>query len=199
MTGEELAKKHYLSELPREEIEKLILYPSDVNNDIYELVAEDNSNYADELMEEILGKGYEEWTRFDSCSYDWWIHIRSGRYGEVLYINQYDYFSEDDTERIKELQAKVKKLSDKVENLDGDDPEYYDKLNEWEDKADDLADEILKIVENLAKNAEEVTDEQIVDAFIGNDMGDLYYYLDDNKGMVYRDYTKHYKTNYKEN
>ena len=48
-----------------------------------------------------------------------------------------------------------------------------------------------------SKQAEEVTDEQCVEMFIGNDMGDDYYYLGDDKGTVYRDYTKHYKTNYK--
>lgn len=197
MTEEELSKKHYLSELPREEIEKLILYPSDIYNDIYEIVAEDNGNDANELMEEILGKGYEEWTRVDPRSHDWWMHIKPGRYGEVLHIKQYDYFSEGDTERIKELQAKVKELSDKVGELSVDDPEYYDKLNKWKDKADDLADDILKIVDNLVKNAEEVTDEQIVDAFIREDYGDFYWFYGGNKGIVYRTYTKPYKTNYK--
>lgn len=199
MTGEELSKRHYLSELPKEEIEKLILYPSDLCNDIYEIVAEDNGDYACDLLIEILGKGYREWTQFDSTSYDWYMNIKPGRYGEVLYINDYDYFSEDDAKEVKELQAKVRELSDKVENLDGDDPEYYEKIDKWESEADELADKIIQIVRKVVKQAEEVTDEQCVEMFIENDMGDCYYYLGDDKGTVYRDYTKHYKTNYKEN
>lgn len=189
-------QRHYLSELPKEEIEKLILYPSDLWNDIYEIVAEDNGEYASELMQEILGRGYKEWTRFDSTSYDWFININPGHYVRVLDIDQYDYFSDDDAKKVKELQAKVKKLCDKVENLEDCD-DYYDKIGAWEDEADELADEILQIVRNVVKQAEEVTDEQCVDMFIDNDMGDEYYYLGDDKGTVYRDYTKHYKTNYK--
>lgn len=196
MDNKEL-QRHYLSELPKEEIEKLILYPSDLWNDIYEIVAENNGNYANELMQEILGRGYRQWTRFDSCSYDWWIHIAPGHYVRVLDIDQYDYFSDDDAKKVKELQAKVKKLCDKVENLE-DTVNYYDQMNAWEDEADELADEILQIVRNVVKQAEEVTDEQCVETFIGNDMGDNYYYLGDDKGTVYRDYTKSYKTNYKE-
>ena len=190
-------KKVFLSELPKEEIKKMILYPSGIWNDMYNIVAEDNSEYANDLMGEILGKDWHEWVEVDSCSYTWWINIRPGRYGEVLHINQYDYFSEDDANTVKRLQKEVKKLSDKVGNLDGDDPEYYDKLNEWEDKADELANDVLKIVENLAKDAEEVTDDQIVDTFIENDYGDLYWFYEGDKGTVYRDYTKTYNTNYK--
>lgn len=191
-------KKVFLSELPKGEIEKMILYPSDIWNDMYNIVAEDNSEYANDLMGEILGKDWHEWVKVDTCSYTWWINIKPGRYCEVLYINQYDYFSEDDANAVKRLQKEVKKLSDKVGNLDGDDPEYYDKLNEWEDKADELANDILKIVENLAKDAEEVTDDQIVEMFTGNDYGDLYWFYEGDKGTVYRNYTKTYNTNYKE-
>lgn len=196
MDNKEL-QKHYLSELPKEEIAKLILYPSDLWNDIYNIVAEDNENYASELMQDILGRGYQEWTAFDSTSYDWYLNIIPGRYGEVLDIDEYDYFSDDDAKKVKELQAKVKKLSDKVENLEDCD-NYYDKIGAWEDEADELADEILQIVRRVVKQAEEVTDEQCVDTFIENDMGDSYYYLGDDKETVYRDYIKHYKTNYKE-
>ena len=196
MTGEELSKRHYLSELPKEEVEKLILYPSDLWNDIYGIVAEDNGNYASELMQEILGRGYREWTRFGSCSYDWWLNINPGHYVRVLDIEDYDYFSDDDAKKIKELQAKVKKLCDKVENLEDCD-NYYDKIDAWEDEADGLADEIIQIVVKVVKGAEEVTDEQCVEMFVENDMGDDYYYFGDDKGTVYRDYTKSYKTNYK--
>lgn len=195
MDNKEL-QRHYLSELPKEEIEKLILYPSDLWNDIYEIVAEDNGNYANYLLREILGKGYQEWTKFDSTSYDWFMNIKPGHYKDTLEIDQYDYFSDDDAEKVKELQAKVKKLCDKVENLEDCD-DYYDKIDAWEDEADELADEIIQIVRNVVKQAEEVTDEQCVETFIGNDMGDDYYYLGDDKGTVYRDYTKHYKANYK--
>lgn len=190
-------KKVFLSELSKEEIKKMILYPSDIWNDMYNIVAEDNSEYVTDLMGEILGKDWHEWVKVDTCSYTWWMNIKPGRYGEVLHINQYDYFSEDDANTVKRLQKEVKKLSDKVGSLDGNDPEYYDKLNEWEDKADELANDILKIVENLAKDAEEVTDDQVVDTFIVNDYGDLYWFYEGDKGTVYRNYTKTYNTNYK--
>lgn len=197
MDNKEL-QKHYLSELPKEEIEKLILYPSDLWRDIYNAVAEDNSEYASDLLREILGNGYRQWTRFDNSSYDWWMYINPGHYVRVLDIDVYDYFSDDDAKKVKELQAKVKKLCDKVENLDGDDSGYYEKIDKWEDEADELADEIIQIVAKVVKQAEEVTDEQCVDMFIENDMGDDYYYLGDDKETVYRDYTASHKTNYKE-
>lgn len=191
-------KKIFLSELPKEEIKKMILYPSAIWNDIYEIVAEDNDWYVNELANEILGKGYNEWTNTDSTSYTWWMNIKPGHYAETLNITAYDYFSEEDVRRIKKLQEQVRELKDKVENLDGDDPEYYDKIDEWEDRADELADEIIQIVVRELKLAEEVTDEQCVETFIDNDYGDLYYFYEGDKGTVYRNYTKSYKTNYKE-
>lgn len=189
--------KHYLSELPREELKDFILYPSELWSDVYNAVAEDNSEYANDLLREILGKGYQEWTKFDSTSYDWFMNIKPGHYKDTLDIDQYDYFSDDDAKKVKELQAKVKELSDRVENLEDCD-DYYDKIGAWEDEADELADEILQIVRDVVKQAEEVTDEQCLDFFIDNEMGDNYYWLGDDKTKVYRDYTKSYKTNYKE-
>lgn len=189
-------KKHYLSDLSKEELKPMILYPAQVWNEIYDIVAEDNSNYANDLIEWILGRGYREWTRFDSTSYDWYMNINPGHYVRVLDITDYDYFSEDDAKKVKELQKKVKDLCDKVENLE-DCNDYYDKIDRWEDEADEYADEIIQIVVKLAKEAEEVTDEQVLDTFEGNDMGDYYYYLGEDKTKIYRDYTKEYKTNYK--
>ena len=189
-------EKHYLSELPRDELKDFILYPSELWSDIYNAVAEDNGEYANDLLREILGKGYSEWTRFDSTSYDWFMNIKPGHYKDTLDIDQYYYFSEDETKKVKELQAKVKKLSDKVENLEDCD-DYYDKIDAWEDEADELADEIIQIVRDVVKRAEEVTDEQCLEMFEINEMGDNYYWLGDDKTKVYRDYTKSYKTNYK--
>ena len=189
-------KKHYLSELPKDELKDMILYPSELWSDIYNVVAEDNGEYASDLLKEILGNGYREWTRFDSTSYDWFMNINPGHYVRVLDIDQYYYFSDDDTKKVKELQAKVKELCDKVENLEDCDG-YYDKIDAWENEADELADEILQIVRDVVKQAEEVTDDQCLDFFIDNEMGDNYYWLGDDKTKVYRDYTKSYKTNYK--
>lgn len=189
-------KKHYLSELSKDELKDMILYPSELWSDIYNAVAEDNGEYASDLLKEILGKGYREWTRFDSTSYDWFMNINPGHYVRVLDIDQYDYFSEDDTKKVKELQAKVKGLCDEVENLEDCDG-YYDKIDAWEDEADELADEILQIVRDVVKRAEEVTDEQCLEFFEMNEMGDNYYWLGDDKTKVYCDYTKSYKTNYK--
>lgn len=189
-------EKHYLSELSKEELKDFILYPSELWSDIYEDVAEDNGEYANDLLREILGKGYQGWTEFDSTSYDWFMNIKPGHYKETLDIDEYDYFSDDDAKKVKELQAKVKKLSDKVENLEDCD-DYYDKIGAWENEADDLADEILQVVVKIVKQAEEVTDEQCLEFFEMNEMGDNYYWLGDDKTKVYRDYTKSYKTNYK--
>ena len=191
-----MTTKHYLTEVPREELKDMILYPAEVWNELYEIVAEHNGDYACDLMEWILGKGYRRWTKFDSCSYDWWMHIMPGHYVRVLDIKDYDYFSEDDAKEVKRLQAKVKKLCDKVENLEDCD-DYYDKIDAWEDEADELADKVLQIVVKIIKQAEEVTDDQILEEFIDIDMGEDYYYLGDDKSVIFRDYTKSYKTNVK--
>lgn len=185
--------RHYLSELPHEEVKKLILYPSEISNDLYEAVAEDNGEYANDLIKEILGKDYQRWTKYDSCSYTWWLNIAPGQYACTLDITTFDYFSEEDASRIKELQRKVKELKDKVDSLEDCD-DYYDKIGKWEDTADEYADEIIQIVVKLIKQAEEVTDEQIVDFFELNELGDDYYYINDDKSRVYKDYTKSYKT-----
>lgn len=185
-------QKHYLSELSEEELKQFILYPSELYDDIYRIVAEDNGEYASDLLKEILGGGYRQWTKFDSCSYDWWMHVAPGHYVRVLDIDEYDYFSDDDAKKVKELQAKVKKLSDEVENLE-DCEDYYEKIDAWENEADELADDILQVVVKIVKQAEEVTDEQCIEMFTLNNMGDDYYWLGDDKTKVYRDYTKSYK------
>ena len=125
------------------------------------------------------------------------MNIKSGEYKHVLDIDEYDYFSDEDTAEVKRLQAKVKELAEKVNNLDDCDG-YYEKLDEWETEADEEADKIIQLVVKLAKEAEEVTDEQVLDVFEANDMGSLYYYMDDDKTRVYRDYTKAYITAEKE-
>lgn len=188
--------KHYLTEVPREELKDMILYPAEVWNELYEMVAQHNGDYACDLANWILGKDYQKWTKFDQCSYDWWMHIGEGQGVRVLDIDDYDYFSDDDAKEIKELQAKVKKLCDKVRNLEDCD-DYYEKLGEWEDEIDEHADKIIQIVVKVLKQAEEVTDDQVLDEFIDIDMGEDYYYLGDDKTKIYRDYTKAYKTNVK--
>lgn len=191
-----MTSKHYLTEVPREELKDMILYPAEVWNELYNIVAEQNGDYACDLANWILGKDYKEWTKFDSCSYDWWMHIGEGQYKHVLDITDYDYFSEDDKREIIRLQAKVKELVDKIGDLEDSD-DYYDKLYAMEDEADELADKIIQIVVKVLKQAEEVTDDQVLDEFIDIDMGEDYYYIDDDKSKIYRDYVKSYKTNVK--
>ena len=191
-----MTTKHYLTEVPREELRDMILYPAEVWNELYDIVAQYNDDYAADLAKWILGKTYQDDVKFDSTSYDWWMNIRPGHYAVILDVTDYDYFSDEDAKEFKELQAKVKELSDKVENLEDCD-DYYDKIGEWEDEADNLADEALQIVVKIMKQAEEVTDDQVLDEFIDNEMGQYYYYIDDDKSVIFRDYTKSYKTDVK--
>lgn len=185
--------KHYLTECSEEELKKMILYPSELWGEIYEIVAEDNGYYATEVINQVLGKDYHEWTKYNGCSYDWWLTLKPGCYAETLEITDLDYFSEADQKTIKELQTKVRILKNKVENLDGDAEDYYDKIAEWEDEADELANKILQIVVKEVKGLEEVTDEQCLEIFLVNDMGGNYYYLGDDKETIYKDITKSYK------
>ena len=186
-------KKHYLSELPEEEIKKLILYPSEIWQTLYEDCSYDNGEYVRDLADEILGKDYQSWTKYDDCSYTWWLNIKPGHYKHILDIDQFDYFSDDDKERIKKLQEEVKAIVNIIDNLD-DTVESYDIMTELEDKADGYADQALQIVVDMLKQAEEVTDEQIVDMFMCNELGDNYYYYDDDKSVVFQDFTKSFKT-----
>ena len=186
-------KKHYLSELPEEEIKKLILYPSEIWQTLYEDCSYDNGEYVSDLANEILGKDYHTWTKYDDCSYTWWLNIKPGYYKHILDIDQFDYFSDDDKERIKKLQKEVKAIVNIIGNLD-DTVDSYDTMTELEDRADEYADQALQIVVDMLKQAEEVTDEQIVDMFMCNELGDNYYYYDDDKSKVYQDFTKSYKT-----
>lgn len=193
-----MKEKHYLSELSREELKPMILYPAELWQKVWNCVEELNGDYAQDLAQWILGKDYTKWTKVDSCSYDWWMNIKSGQYANILDVTEYDYFSNDDAKEFKELQAKVKILKDKVDNLEDCD-DYYDKIGEWEDEADELADQALQIVVKVLKQAEEVTDDQVLDEFCDNDFwGNEYYYLGDDKTKIYRDVTEVYKTNYKE-
>lgn len=190
-------ERHYLSEMSKEEVKKMILYPSALWSDLYDMVAQDNKDCAIDLLNGTLGRGYSQWTDFDNTSYSWWLDIKPGQYAHILDVDDYDYFPEDDVKEFKELQKKVAALKDKVDNLEDCD-DYYDKIGKWEDEADELADKALQIVVKLAKQEEEVTDDQIVDMFINNEMGDIYYYLGDDKSVIYQNVTKSYKTGYKE-
>ena len=189
--------KHYLSELSREELKDMILYPSDVWNELYERVAESNGWFAVDAIKEILGDDYQKWTKYDSCSYDWWMHIKEGRYEDILDIDDTCYFSQEDMEEIDKNLIKLRELVKKIDDLSRDDDDYYDKLGDMEDEADKLADEILQIVVKEIKQLEEVDDEQILDEFDVNEWGNEFYYLGDNKSTIYKDYTKSYKTNVK--
>lgn len=190
--------KHYLSEMSKDELKDMILYPAEIWQRIYDVVAGLNSDYSCDLAKWILGETWHKDYEVDSCSYTWWMNIRSGHYAATLAIADYDYFSDDDAKKIKELQAKVKELKDKVDNLEDCD-DYYYKISEWEDQADKYANDIAKIVEKELKEREEVTDEQCLEVFIESGMADDYYYLGDDKTKVYRDinYTETLKTNYK--
>lgn len=190
--------KTYLSELPREEIKKMISYPSELCNELYEQVAESNGWFASDVMSELLGKDYNKWTKYDSCSYDWWMNIRSGEYKNILDVPTDSYFSEDSAAFIDKKKEQVAELVKKIDNLDGDDDDYWDKLYELEDEADKLADEALQEVVKLVKSYEEVTDDQILDEFECNDWGSIYYYLGDDKSRVFKDVVKSYNTYYKE-
>lgn len=187
--------RHYLSGCADAELRQLILYPSALYDDLYEWESYSNGDYTEILAEEILGEGYSDWTKYDSTSYDWWLNIKEGRYAEILGITADGYFSDDDAAQLKALQQRVRALRDELETPDIDD--YYDKGGALEDEADRLADEALQIVVRLLKDAETVTDDQIVESFKANGLGDEYYYLGDDKSTIYRDTVMRYKTGLK--
>ena len=89
------------------------------------------------------------------------------------------------------MKEKLKKKCGEIDDL-GDDDNYYDKLGELEDEADEIADKMLKIVEKEVKLYEEVTDDQIVDEFFEGEYGDNFYVLGDDHTKVYQDIVKRY-------
>lgn len=190
--------KHYLNEMPFEKALALIKSSDSLMGEYWEHQSVINSEQASDTWKWILkGDGWED-IKVDSCSYTWWANIRPGHYGVILNIDDYDYFSEEDAKELKRLQAKVKKIKDKVENLEDCDG-YYDKINEWEDEADELADKALQIVVNMVKEMEDVTMEQVED-FIRQEYDDGWlkqYIVNNDTNQVYEDYTKTYRTNYK--
>lgn len=188
--------RHYLSECSKEELKEMILYPADLWNTLYNVQADLNNNYACDVIKRVLkDKDYGEWVKIDSTSYDWFINIKEGHYREMLDLDL-DYMSDEDAKEIKEKQQELQKLVDKIDNLENDDY-YYDNLYPLENDADEVANEILQIVRQEIKRIEEVTDEQILDTFELNNIGDNYYYLDNDKSVIYKDITKSYKTNIK--
>lgn len=188
--------RHYLSECSKEELKEMILYPADLWNTLYNVQADLNNNYACDVIKRVLkDKDYGEWVKIDSTSYDWFINIKEGHYREMLDLDL-DYMSDEDAKEIKEKQQELQKLVDKIDNLENDDY-YYDNLYPLENDADEVANEILQIVRQEIKRIEEVTDEQILETFELNNIGDNYYYLDNDKSVIYKDITKSYKTNIK--
>lgn len=188
--------RHYLSECSKEELKEMILYPSDLWNILYDIQADDNNDYACDVLKWVLkDKDYGKWVKIDNTSYDWFINIKEGHYREMLDLDL-DYMSDEDAKEIKEKQQELQKLVDKIDNLENDDY-YYDNLYPLENDADEVANEILQIVRQEIKRIEEVTDEQILETFELNNIGDKYYYLDNDKSVIYEDITKSYKTNIK--
>lgn len=184
--------KKYLSELPREEVVEMLKYPSELWNYMYEIVQENNGLWAGDVYNEVLGKDNHKWIKYDSCSYDWWIEIKPGCYRNALDIDTENYFSDEDANELKELKEKLKNKCGKIDDL-GDDDNYYDELGELEDEADGIADRMLKIVEKMVKQMEEVTDDQIEDEFFACGYGDNFYVLGDDHTKVYQDIVKSYK------
>ena len=184
--------KTYLKDLPKEDVVKMLSYPSALYNYMYDIVAERNGMWAGDAYSEILGKDDNRWVKYDSCSYDWWICVRPGHYANALDIDTENYFNEEDAKELKELKEELKKKCGEIDNL-GDDDNYYDKLGELEDEADEIANKMLKIVEAEVKNMEKVDDDQIVEEFYECEYGDTFYILGDDKTKVYRDYTQTYK------
>lgn len=186
--------QHYLSELTKDELKEFLTYPSELYTQLYETVQQINGEYASDLMKELLGKEYHTYTKYDSTSYTWYLNIRPGCYAHALDITVLDYFSNDDADDIRRKQLQIQTLMDKMDTLDVDADTYYDELDELGDKADEIADEIIQIVVRTVKQAEEVTDEQVIDTFNINEMGDYYYYEDDDRTRVYEDTRKMYRT-----
>ena len=188
--------RHYLSECSKEELKEMILYPADLWNTLYNVQADLNNKYACDVIKWVLkDKDYGEWVKIDRTSYDWFINIKEGHYRKMLDLDL-DYMSDEDAKEIKEKQQELQKLVDKIDNLENDDY-YYDNLYSLENDADEVANEILQIVRQEIKRIEEVTDEQLLETFELNNMGDNYYYLDNDKSVIYEDITKSYKTNIK--
>lgn len=184
-------KKTYLKDLPKEDVVKMLSYPSELHNYMYDIVAERNGMWAGDVYGEILG-GDTKWIEYDSYSYGWWICVRPGHYANALDIDTENYFNEEDANELKKLKEELKKKCGEIDNL-GDDDNYYDKLGELEDEADEIANKMLRIVEKEVKNIEEVDDDQIVEEFYECEYGDTFYILGDDKTKVYRDYTQTYK------
>lgn len=190
--------RHYLSKLTEDELRKFLEYPSELHNELYDMVAENNGYYSQELAIEILGKDYGKFTKYDSTLYDWWLHIQAGCYAHTLDIEEFDYFSEDDATAVKQKQKDIRALMQLMDELDTDSDDYWDTLGVLADKADEIADEIIQIVVHMLKETEEVTDRQILDTFLINEMGDDYYYEDDDRTYVYMDTRKAYNTHIKD-
>ena len=180
--------KKYFNEMKREELREIITHNNRLWSELAEVASEDNSIYQQEIAEEMLGKNYGNWTKADITSYDWWLHPKSGEYRHILDIASIDYLSDEDRQAFKRLQKKLQAVVEKINDLE-DCEDYYYKLDEYEEDADELADKALQIVVNMLKQLEEITDEQILDIA---EEGDYYINNNDYK-IVYKDITKVYQ------
>ena len=190
--------RHYLSEIKdKEELSKFILYPSELWIDLHEQIAEDNANYSEDVAAEILQPDWRDWVDVRPHYDSWYWRIKGGHYLDALQVCTDAFFSSEDEGRIQALKKQIEDVCAKIDKLDEDDLLYYDKLGELEDKADEYAQQILDVVEPIIKETEEVRDEQIMDMFEICELGDSYYYLNDDKTTLYRDTVESYKTAYK--
>ncbi len=188
--------KTYLTDLPSDTVYKMINGSTILADNICDSLAESNKFLADNTFIDIVSKKtYDEDIKIDRTSYSWYANIKGGHYEGMLNLDL-GYMSSQDADEIRRLQKELKAMTEKIDNLE-DCSDYYERLGEMEDRADEIANQILQIIVDKIKRLEEVTIDQIkYEIQLGEIIKD-YYILNNNKSLIYYDHTDTFETNYK--
>lgn len=185
-------KRIYIKDIINDDelLKKLFEHNSKIQESEYQATYEDNMFWQGEDIKQWNLQGVDIRNNYNS----FYLIIRD--YNE--FIEEFDEFTGNAT--LQELYKKSMDLYNQKNNvdftLDGCD-ELYDSIEEQFEKS---CNELIKVVEDMLHEYENVSDEQVLETFINNVRDnycyeDLYYYADDDKYILYEDisYTKSYE------
>lgn len=158
-------KKYFIKDLKEEEKLKILENNEKLQNEIYNILYEDNMNYQLELGEILLNHNQNK-NNYNICDHytSFYLKIINGvNFMENINFTEIkDYFCEEDTKKIETIEKEYKKTL-----------YYYNKCNystdnfyKHEEKIEELAKELLAIIENELHKLEEVTNEDIQQYFL---------------------------------
>lgn len=181
-------KKYFIKNLKKEEKEKIIENNEKLQNEIYDILYEDNMNYQYELGEILLNdkenkKNYKICDNYTS----FYLKILNGtKFLENIHFDELkNYFNLEDIKQIENIEKKYKKNLKYYNNCNYGSDNFY----KYEENIENLAIELLKIIETNLHEYENICFEDVKQYFIDdiNEYWQNCYILNKKDFVLYED------------